>query len=126
MYPRQPRDYDSIMNSVANSNVVINLMGKHYETKNFSFEDVHVDIARMVAKVGYMCTLSLSGCRCIFCMYFVCPYVVFLCVCISVSLCVFLCTFLWFCVYLCVCDVCVVCARDCAFYSQGFVSSFFC
>lgn len=32
------------------SNVVINLVGRDWETKNFKFDDVHVQGARLLAK----------------------------------------------------------------------------
>jgi len=48
------RNTDSIEESIRHSDVVINLIGREYSTKNFSFYDVHVDgverIAEMVAK----------------------------------------------------------------------------
>jgi NADH dehydrogenase (ubiquinone) 1 alpha subcomplex subunit 9 len=62
-----PRDEDSIRESLKHSDIVINLIGKHYETKhavptrradgslsrvNFSFEEVHVDIARRIARIS--------------------------------------------------------------------------
>jgi NADH dehydrogenase (ubiquinone) 1 alpha subcomplex subunit 9 len=36
---------------IKHSDVVYNLMGRNYDTKNFSFEDVHVNGARQVAKL---------------------------------------------------------------------------
>lgn len=36
---------------VRHSDIVYNLMGRHYATKNFSFENVNVDGARKVAKL---------------------------------------------------------------------------
>jgi len=46
------KDEESIHNSVKYSNVVINLIGKFNETVNFSFKDVHVDGAQLIAKVA--------------------------------------------------------------------------
>lgn len=43
-------DEDSIRETVKYSNVVINLVGREYETKNFCFNDVHVDGARRLAR----------------------------------------------------------------------------
>jgi len=34
------------------SNVVINLIGRDWETKNFKFEDVHVTGARTIARLA--------------------------------------------------------------------------
>lgn len=45
-------DEKSIYNAVKHSNVVINLVGRDWETKNFSFQDVHVDGARRLARIS--------------------------------------------------------------------------
>lgn len=50
-HPFDLRDEDSIRRCVKYSNVVINLIGREYETKNFSFEDVNVKGARMIARI---------------------------------------------------------------------------
>lgn len=50
--PFELRDEQSIHDSVQNSNVVINLMGKHYETMYYKFNDVHVDGAKRVAQIS--------------------------------------------------------------------------
>ena len=67
LIPFSPRDHDSIYESVKNSDVVINLIGKHYETKhivptrradgklsrvNYDFQEVHVDIPRRIAEIS--------------------------------------------------------------------------
>ncbi len=67
LMPFSPRDEKSIMDSIERSDVVINLIGKYYETKhivptrradgklsrtNFSFQEVHVDIARRIARLS--------------------------------------------------------------------------
>lgn len=43
-------DENSIREAVKYSNVVINLVGREYETKNFCFNDVHVEGARRLAR----------------------------------------------------------------------------
>ena len=65
--PFSPRDDESIIAAIKNSDIVINMIGKHYETKhlvptrredgklsriNYSFEEVHVDIAKRIAKLS--------------------------------------------------------------------------
>lgn len=62
-----PRDEDSIRASLQNSDIVINLIGKYYETKhlvptrrsdgnlsrvNFSYDDVHEHIPRTIARLA--------------------------------------------------------------------------
>ncbi|XP_069437565.1 NADH dehydrogenase [ubiquinone] 1 alpha subcomplex subunit 9, mitochondrial isoform X1 [Ovis canadensis] len=46
------RDKDSIRRAVEHSNVVINLVGREWETKNFDFEDVFVKIPQAIAQVS--------------------------------------------------------------------------
>lgn len=46
------RNKDSIRRAVENSNVVINLVGRDWETKNFDFEDVFVKIPQAIAQVS--------------------------------------------------------------------------
>lgn len=48
--PFDIRDEESIAKAVQYSNVVINLVGRDYETKNFKYMDVHVDGARRLAR----------------------------------------------------------------------------
>lgn len=57
--PFHPRDRESIRAAVEGSDVVINLVGKHYQTKhilpwwiNYTYEDVHVEVARTIAEVA--------------------------------------------------------------------------
>ncbi len=67
MVPFSPRDEQSIIDSLKYSDVVINLIGKHYETKhivptrradgslsriNYDFEDVHVRIPEKIAELA--------------------------------------------------------------------------
>ncbi|XP_053683531.1 NADH dehydrogenase [ubiquinone] 1 alpha subcomplex subunit 9, mitochondrial [Sabethes cyaneus] len=51
-HPYDLRDEESIYNAVKYSNVVINLVGRDWETKNFTFKDVHVDGARRLARIA--------------------------------------------------------------------------
>uniref|UniRef100_G1QSM1 NADH dehydrogenase [ubiquinone] 1 alpha subcomplex subunit 9, mitochondrial n=1 Tax=Nomascus leucogenys TaxID=61853 RepID=G1QSM1_NOMLE len=46
------RDKDSIRRVVEHSNVVINLIGRDWETKNFDFEDVFVKIPQAIAQLS--------------------------------------------------------------------------
>ncbi|XP_006172086.1 NADH dehydrogenase [ubiquinone] 1 alpha subcomplex subunit 9, mitochondrial [Tupaia chinensis] len=46
------RDKDSIRQAVEHSNVVINLVGRDWETSNFDFEDVFVKIPQAIAQVS--------------------------------------------------------------------------
>lgn len=51
-HPYYLKDEDSIRKAMKYSNVVINLVGRDWETKNFSFKDVHVDGARRLARIA--------------------------------------------------------------------------
>ncbi|MBZ3889730.1 NADH dehydrogenase [ubiquinone] 1 alpha subcomplex subunit 9, mitochondrial [Sciurus carolinensis] len=46
------RDKDSIRRAVEHSNVVINLVGRDWETRNFDFEDVFVKIPHTIAQIS--------------------------------------------------------------------------
>lgn len=46
------RDEDLIRKSVKHSNVVINLIGRDWETPNFTFDEVHVEGARRLARIS--------------------------------------------------------------------------
>jgi NADH dehydrogenase (ubiquinone) 1 alpha subcomplex subunit 9 len=67
LMPFDPRDEASIRDSIRNSDVVINMIGKHYETKhlvptrrsnghlsriNYDFDEVHVDIPSKLARIS--------------------------------------------------------------------------
>jgi len=45
------RDDSQIKYAVERSNVVINMVGREWETRNFSFEDVHVDFPARLAEI---------------------------------------------------------------------------
>ncbi|XP_055631727.1 NADH dehydrogenase [ubiquinone] 1 alpha subcomplex subunit 9, mitochondrial [Toxorhynchites rutilus septentrionalis] len=51
-HPYHLCDEKSIYDAVKYSNVVINLVGRDWETKNFKFQDVHVDGARRLARIA--------------------------------------------------------------------------
>lgn len=54
LFPEQEvhvRDKDKIREIVSHCNVVINLMGQDYQTRNFSFEDIHIEVPRSLAKI---------------------------------------------------------------------------
>lgn len=44
------KDEKSVREAVKHSNVVVNLAGRDWETKNFTFNDVHVEGARRIAR----------------------------------------------------------------------------
>ncbi|CAH0395663.1 unnamed protein product [Bemisia tabaci] len=46
------RDEIAIYNALKYSNVVINLIGCDWETRNFKYRDVHVDAARRIARIA--------------------------------------------------------------------------
>jgi NADH dehydrogenase (ubiquinone) 1 alpha subcomplex subunit 9 len=50
--PYHLMDDESIHKAVKHSNVVINLVGRDWETKNFNFQAVHVDGARRIARIA--------------------------------------------------------------------------
>lgn len=53
--PYNLKDEDSIRKAVKYSNVVVNLVGRDWETKNFKFNDVHVEGARRLARISKEC-----------------------------------------------------------------------
>jgi NADH dehydrogenase (ubiquinone) 1 alpha subcomplex subunit 9 len=46
-----PQSVDSMRECLASSDIVYNLMGRMFPTKNYSLEKVHVDMAREIAKL---------------------------------------------------------------------------
>ncbi|KAK1123390.1 hypothetical protein K0M31_008100 [Melipona bicolor] len=56
--PFDLRDEDSIIRAMKYSNVVVNLIGTNYETSNFSFNDVHVEGARTLARLAKKCNVE--------------------------------------------------------------------
>ncbi|OAD52829.1 NADH dehydrogenase [ubiquinone] 1 alpha subcomplex subunit 9, mitochondrial [Eufriesea mexicana] len=56
--PFDLKDEKSIIKTIKYSNVVINLIGSKYETSNYSFEDVHVEGARRLAKLAKQCNVE--------------------------------------------------------------------
>lgn len=51
-HPYNLKDEESIRKAVKYSNVVINLVGRDWETKNFPFKEVHVEGARRLARIA--------------------------------------------------------------------------
>lgn len=51
-HPFSLNDEESIEKVVRYSNVVINLIGRDWETRNFSYDDVHVKGAKLLAKIA--------------------------------------------------------------------------
>lgn len=49
------KDEESLRKCMQYSNVVINLIGKDFETKNFSFRDIYVDGPRNMARIAKEC-----------------------------------------------------------------------
>ena len=45
------RDDKSIYNAIKHSNVVVNLTGRLWDTRNYTMEDVHIEGARRIASV---------------------------------------------------------------------------
>ncbi|KAL8160698.1 hypothetical protein V2J09_002235 [Rumex salicifolius] len=61
-----PRDENSIKAAMAKANVVINLIGREYETRNYSFEEVNHHMAAQLALIarehgGIMRFIQVSG-----------------------------------------------------------------
>ena len=50
--PYHLEDEESIRRAVQHSNVVVNLVGKTHETKNFNFQNLHVDAAARIARIS--------------------------------------------------------------------------
>ncbi|KAK9138523.1 hypothetical protein Sjap_009117 [Stephania japonica] len=47
-----PRDEDSIKAVMAKANVVLNLIGREYETRNYGFEEVNITMAKKLATIA--------------------------------------------------------------------------
>lgn len=52
------RDPERIRKAIRHSNIVINCIGTNYETSNFSYRDVHVEGARLIAKIAKECNVE--------------------------------------------------------------------
>merc|ERR1712179_244141 len=50
--PYNLKDEETIRQAMQYSNVVVNLVGRNFKTKNFSLEDVHVEGARRIARIA--------------------------------------------------------------------------
>lgn len=50
--PYDLKDDETIRQAVKYSNVVVNLIGRDWETKNYKFNDVHVEGARRLARIS--------------------------------------------------------------------------
>lgn len=50
-HPFDLRDEDSILKCIKYSNVVINCIGREWETKNFKYDDVNVEGAARLARI---------------------------------------------------------------------------
>ena len=66
--PYSPRDLDSVRRAIEGSDIVINLIGKDYETShylpslvNYSWRDVHVTVPETIAKVSAEMVRGLEG-----------------------------------------------------------------
>jgi len=46
------RDKDTLVKAVEHSDVVINMLGRAYETRHFNYQQIHVDAARLVAQTA--------------------------------------------------------------------------
>ncbi|CAF0967108.1 unnamed protein product [Adineta steineri] len=53
--PFHGKDEASIRRALEHSNVVINLIGRQSETRNFSYDDVHVKMSRTIARLSREC-----------------------------------------------------------------------
>lgn len=51
-HPYHLKDEESILKCIKYSNVVINLVGRDWETRNFNFDQVHVEGARRLARAA--------------------------------------------------------------------------
>lgn len=62
--PYYLKDEESIRKAMQHSNVVINLIGRQWETRNFSFEDVNIEgparLARIAREMGVKRFIHIS------------------------------------------------------------------
>lgn len=47
-----PRDENTIKSAIAKSNVVINLIGREFETRNYTFDDVHIGLTESISRLS--------------------------------------------------------------------------
>jgi len=52
------RDYESILKTMTHSNAAINLVGKNFETRHFSYKDALVDAASSIASAAAECGVN--------------------------------------------------------------------
>ena len=83
--PYSPRDVDSVRAAIRNSDIVINLIGKDYETThfapnliNYSFEDTHHSVAETIAKIAVE-EVRTAPVVCLFCVAMGCFLAVLTC-----------------------------------------------
>lgn len=57
-HPWNLKDEESILKCIKYSNVVINLVGKDFETNNFDYYEVHVEGARRLANLAKKCNVE--------------------------------------------------------------------
>jgi len=53
--PFNLKDEDSLRKAMKYSNVVVNLIGREWETKNFTYDDIYVKGPRTIARIAKEC-----------------------------------------------------------------------